>query len=823
MRRGPTKNQLFRYGLLSLLVMAAGVFFGFTKYNPFAERFEFSAAFQSSNDVKKGAPVRIAGVSVGKVTEVEAGPDGSSLVHMALTDNGLPIKEDARLKVRPRIFLEGNWFVDLTPGSPSAPVLEEGETIGVAQTAAPVQFGQVLTALQSDTRQDLQIVLDEYGRALEPDGAEGYARSIKYWEGAFRDSAIVNEATLGTEEHDLSNWLRGADRFARGLDRDPAALQALLTNLAVTAEAFASEEAQLSLAIEELPRTLTAGRSALGDLNVAFPPLRRLVADLRPTVRESGPALDAQLPLLRELRGLVSGPEARGLVRDLGEVVPDLAELNEGGVALQKQLRLLSSCTNEVLTPVADLDDRGRGLPGLRTRLPGAGQVAAGHRRRIAQLRRQRPVRALAGQRLQLRLRRRGRHAVHHRPAAAGRQPAQGGRAPAAATQGALRDAGSTGPRLHPGRPAGSDARQPRHRRVPHALGRGRRGRAEVHAEERRRPRLESGRGGPVMRAIKAHLGDFAAILGLLTIALGVSYVILQNQRLRIPLLEEKPFQLQGVFQTGQAVTPGQGQTIRVSGVRVGDISKVELEDGRAVITMDLDQEYKGLVETNWTGLLRPKTGLKDMFIELTPGAEPAEAADEDWRMPISNTLPDVNPDEFLSALDSDTRDYLRLLLNGARGGLEGRANDLSRVLERFEPTYRDLAAVSGEVAKRREDLRQLVHSLDDLNTQLGRSDDDLAELVGASAKTFDAFAQERVNVAATVRELDPTLSVTTEALGRVERFAEVLAPAADQIRPAVRALRRANAQTLPFALETVPLAAFGHPPVRPRGAAVRA
>ncbi len=307
-------------------------------------------------------------------------------------------------------------------------------------------------------------------------------------------------------------------------------------------------------------------------------------------------------------------------------------------------------------------------------------------------------------------------------------------------------------------------------------------------------------------RAIREHATDFAAILGLLVIALGVSYVILQNQRLRIPVLEEKPFQLQGVFQTGQAVTPGQGQTIRVSGVRVGDISKVHLEEGRAIITMDLDQKYKGLVETNWTGLLRPKTGLKDMFIELMPGREPAPAADEDWRMPLANTLPDVNPDEFLSALDADTRDYLKLLLNGARTGLEERAGDLSMVLRRFEPTYRDIAAVSGEVAKRRADLRRLVHSLDDLNTQLGRSDDDLAELVGASAKTFDAFAQERVNVAATVRELPSTLATTTDALNRVERFADVLAPAADEIRPAIRALRTANAETLPFAREATPL-----------------
>jgi phospholipid/cholesterol/gamma-HCH transport system substrate-binding protein len=233
----------------------------------------------------------------------------------------------------------------------------------------------------------------------------------------------------------------------------------------------------------------------------------------------------------------------------------------------------------------------------------------------------------------------------------------------------------------------------------------------------------------------------------------------------------------------------------------------VELsERGNGVITVDLDRQYDDLVHTDATAFLRPKTGLKDMFIELMPGTGTAPVAKEGWQMPLANTLPDVNPDEFLSALDSDTRDYLRLLLNGARGGLEGRAHDLEQVLKRFEPTYRDIAAVSGEVAKRREDLERLVHALDDLNTELGNADDDLAELVGASARTFEAFASEHDNIAATVRELPSTLRLTTEALGRVERMALVLRPAADIIRRPVRALRRANAETLPFAREVAPL-----------------
>jgi len=309
-----------------------------------------------------------------------------------------------------------------------------------------------------------------------------------------------------------------------------------------------------------------------------------------------------------------------------------------------------------------------------------------------------------------------------------------------------------------------------------------------------------------VKRAITTHIWDFTAVVGLIAIALAVSYYILQNQRLRMPYLEEKPFVLKAEFTTGQAVTPGQGQTVRLSGVRLGDISKVSLENGRAIIEMHLDREHEGLVRKNWRGLLRPKTGLKDMFIELMPGEGEAEPAPEGWTMPVANTLPDVNPDEFLSALDRDTRSYLKVLLQGAARGLDGRGEDLNATLKRFEPTYRDLGAVQTEVAKRRRDLERLVHALNELNTELGEKDDDLAQLVAASSRVFDAFARERENVAATVRELPSALAQSTETLGKVEAMARVLRPAAARLVPVAQALQRANEATLPFARETAPL-----------------
>jgi len=306
-------------------------------------------------------------------------------------------------------------------------------------------------------------------------------------------------------------------------------------------------------------------------------------------------------------------------------------------------------------------------------------------------------------------------------------------------------------------------------------------------------------------RAITTHARDFMAIIALFAVAIFVGGYILQNQRMRFPYLEPKPFELKAEFSTAQAVTPGQGQTIRVAGVRIGDIAKAELKEGRAIVTLHLDQDYKDIVRTDATALLRPKTGLKDMFIELNPGSKSAPLAKEGFMIPVANTLPDVNPDEILAGLDADTRSYVRLLLDGAGKGLKGNGKNLQEVLRRFEPTYRDLAAVTSEVATRREELSRLINSLQRLNTTLGRKDDDLAQLVGSASRVFRAIASERRGVSSTVHQLPGALEQLSRTLLRVEAMADELGPTTERLRPAVRALREANIRTRPFALEAAP------------------
>ncbi len=306
-------------------------------------------------------------------------------------------------------------------------------------------------------------------------------------------------------------------------------------------------------------------------------------------------------------------------------------------------------------------------------------------------------------------------------------------------------------------------------------------------------------------RVIREHIWQFVSIVGLVAIAAAVGIYILDNQRLRFPW-EDDPIRVRAAFSTAQAVTPGQGQTVRVAGVRIGDVAEVELDEGRAIIGLDIDREYEGLVRRDATALLRPRTGLKDMFIELSPGSKRAPVAEEDYVIPVSNTLPDVNPDEVLAAMDADTRPYVKLLLKEAADGLEGRGEDLREVLKRFEPTHRDLALVMEEVATRRTELRRLVRSLNLVSRELGDKDDELAQLVDSSATAFGTLARRRTEVSATVRRLPGTLRQATTALDEVEGMARELGPAADELRQVAPPLIDANRALRPLAREALPL-----------------
>jgi phospholipid/cholesterol/gamma-HCH transport system substrate-binding protein len=347
----------FQAGVLALVVIVVASYFGFTKSNPFSHPFKLNAVFQNANNLQKNSPVRIAGVDVGKVTKVEPFPErNGAKVEMQIASEGLPIHEDAELKVRPRIFLEGNFFADLQPGSPSAPTVHSGYTLGITHTAAPVQFGDVLAALQSDTRRDLQILLREYSSALANGGAAGFDQSIKYWLGAYRNGALTNDAALGEDRtHDLPRVLSGQQRTAAALDEDETALKGLVTNFNITAAALARESVPLEQSVPALRDTLAVATPALRRLNAALPALRAFSREALPGVRSSNPTIATAMPFITQARRLVSKPELRGTAAVLQRYVPSLARLNSVSVGLLGETRQLSACTRNVLVPFLSL------------------------------------------------------------------------------------------------------------------------------------------------------------------------------------------------------------------------------------------------------------------------------------------------------------------------------------------------------------------------------------------------------------------------------------------------------------------------------------
>jgi len=375
-RKHPQHQGMSRFvaGLIAVALIAVATFVGFTKNNPFSAPFKMTAVFQTANNIKPGSPVRIAGVDVGKVKKIEAiaAGTGAARVEMEILDKGLPIHSDATLKIRPRIFLEGNFFVDILPGSPSAPVLtDDDEPIPTTQTAAPVQFGDLLAALQSDTRADLQVFLKEYSAGLAGEGARGFNQSFRNGEAAFKNAAIVNQASLGIEPtKDIQRLLKGQAKTFRALVTDEAALKDLVTNFNTTAGAFAQEDVALEAAVPALRDTLRVGSPALASLNSALPSLRAFAVEALPGVRSSGPTLEASLPFIRQVRALVGPDELQGAARELRRQLPSMTLLNIRLIPFLRQARLLSSCTNQVLVPFAETPIPNPDEPGNNMQTP---------------------------------------------------------------------------------------------------------------------------------------------------------------------------------------------------------------------------------------------------------------------------------------------------------------------------------------------------------------------------------------------------------------------------------------------------------------------
>jgi phospholipid/cholesterol/gamma-HCH transport system substrate-binding protein len=374
MRRHRSRVSNLAAGAFASLLILAVCYLVFGGSVPFSGApFQLKAAFTVETQLHLGSPVRIAGVNVGTVTSVQrvSGSSTAAVATMAIEPSGLPVHADATANIRPRLFLEGNFYVDLHPGSPSARAVSSGATLPASQTSGPVQLDRVLDALRSNTRANLQTLVQGLGQSLNgvPTSAadasqdpsvrgltagQALNQSLKYAAGAFRASTIVNAALLGQQPHDLSGVVTGAGRTLTALASTGSRLPDLVSTFNATMGALAARQQDLSTTISLLPSVLRAADNALGPLQASFGPTQRFASELTPSVKQTAPTITAGLPWLSQSTALLSRQELGGLLRSLTPAVQGTASTLISSRALLNGSDDLARCFVHTVIPTGN-------------------------------------------------------------------------------------------------------------------------------------------------------------------------------------------------------------------------------------------------------------------------------------------------------------------------------------------------------------------------------------------------------------------------------------------------------------------------------------
>jgi phospholipid/cholesterol/gamma-HCH transport system substrate-binding protein len=299
---------------------------------------------------------------------------------------------------------------------------------------------------------------------------------------------------------------------------------------------------------------------------------------------------------------------------------------------------------------------------------------------------------------------------------------------------------------------------------------------------------------------------DTIAIALLAIAAVAMTLWIFTQQKATLPswapFVGEDFAHLTAEFSDAQAVTPGQGQAVVVAGIQVGKITSVHVEGGHAVVGMDVEPQYLKLIHPDANLLLRPKTGLNDMTVEVDPGSR-GEPIEDGHNFPLARTEPSIQLEAFLATLDADTRQYLQLLVAGGAQGIGGRGRQLSGALRRLQPFAHYIADLNRAVAQRRRELARVIHNFGLLTTELGRRDAQIERFVTASKDALGDFAGQQEAIQETLVEFPSTLSALRSALASSDRFSTVARPAliglipqAQALGPALEASKRLFEQT---------------------------
>jgi phospholipid/cholesterol/gamma-HCH transport system substrate-binding protein len=353
-RRQPSRPRSRVIGISVLVVLVLVVYAVFVRQVPWQQSWTLKAIFANSAQITAGSPVRIAGLDVGKVSGVSRGPGTTALVTMAIGSGGRPIHADATVEIRPRLFLEGSYYVSLSPGSPSSPILGSGHTLPLPQTQIPVSFSTVLSTFTAPVRQDLINIIDGFSHGLADGAAADLGSGITQLAPALRDTAIVSQALIGTGSDDVTQLIEGADRATGALASQAPALSAGIAAEASLADALASRDAQITASIRGVDATLISAPPEITAISGSLAPLQRFAVGLDPSLRRAPAVLTETSALLDQLRLLVAPGAAPRLVAQLGPLSTQVSALAPKLDDLFPRVQEIASCTANQLVGLLD-------------------------------------------------------------------------------------------------------------------------------------------------------------------------------------------------------------------------------------------------------------------------------------------------------------------------------------------------------------------------------------------------------------------------------------------------------------------------------------
>lgn len=352
-RRAPQRRlSLNALGVLGIIAISLVVYFSFAKRVPFVHGDRFTVTFSNTSQLRKGSPVRIAGVDVGKVVGIDDGPGNTAAVKVEFKDSGLPIHQDATFRVRPRLFLEGGFYIEVRAGSPSAPVLKDGGTIPLGQTSVPVQFDQILSSLDHPTRDSLKRTVNNLSEGLDDGAAKAFGDAAKPFIPALRNTAQLAQATRGLQSHDLSDLIASLGRITGTLAANDTQLGQLIGGLSTATGALASQQANLRATVRGLDSLTQSSVPALREIDRVNPVVRRFAAALRPSLPQLTTTLRHTVPALDQARGLAGRQELPAALTALTPTIDRLPTLSTRLQALFPLVTPVTDCVRDRAVPV---------------------------------------------------------------------------------------------------------------------------------------------------------------------------------------------------------------------------------------------------------------------------------------------------------------------------------------------------------------------------------------------------------------------------------------------------------------------------------------